>query len=75
MPSLETMRAEYARLKDEIATLVAGCEEPEQAMWEMIRKAAQLAASADIPLHTITAQLRDEYALHKIDQTGHDGLN
>ena len=56
------MREEHDRLNDEPGDpggVLA--EKSEQAMFEMIRKAAQMAAEAGIPLADIVEQLSDEY--------------
>ena len=72
---MKVVKAEYDRLKDDLETLIASCERPEQAVWEMIRRTAILAAGLDIPLHEIVDQLRDEYQTYLFGETGHDGMN
>ena len=70
------MREEYDRLNDEPGDLgVVLAQKSEQAMFEMIRKAAQMAAEAAIPLADIVEQLSDEYKQHMPDEMGRDGLN
>ena len=70
------MRGEHASLSDEPGDpggVLA--EKSEQVMFEIICKAAQMAAEAGIPLADIVEQLRVEYEVSMLVGRGHDGLS